>query len=122
MKKLVLSLCVAAGLAGGFAAASARADVGPNDDADSGYQPRYRHREYAEERGYREEVYEHCRPARVYIVERGCPVRRVVYFDPYGRCFYPAGPRRVYVENYYYNYPHLSRHRPRFGVSFNFGG
>ncbi len=124
MKKLLLCLCAAAaGLAGGFGATAARADVGPYDDGDYGYQPRYRHREeYREERGYREDGYARCRPDRVYIIERGAPVRRVVYFDPYGRCFYPAGPRRVYVENYYREYPRFYHPRPHVGVTFSFGG
>ena len=125
MKKFILCLCTAAGLIGVFSAPAARADVGPNDDGDYGYQPRYRRREYREEyreREYRDEGFEHCRPARVYVIERDCPVQRVVYFDPYGRCFYPAGHRRVYVENYYREYPRFYRPRPHVGVTFSFGG
>lgn len=125
MKKFMLCLCAAAGLAGGLGVTAARADVGPyENDGDSAYQPRYR-REYREERPervYREDVYAHCRPERVYVIERDCPVRRVVYFDPYGRCFYPVGPRRVYVENYYREYPRFYRRRPHVGVTFSFGG
>ena len=121
MKKLLLGLCAAAGLAGVFGAPAARADYG---DEDYGYRPRYRHheeyREYREERPYREQ---RCRSESVYVIERDCPVRREVYFDSYGRCFYPAGPRRVYVENYSREYPRYYRHRrPHLGVSFNFGG
>ena len=126
MKKFILCLCTTAGLFGAFGSAAARADVGLNDDdRDYGYQPRYRRREYREEyreREYRDEGFERCRPARVYVIERDCPVRRVVYFDPYGRCFYPVGPRRVYVENYYREYPRFYRPRPRVGVTFSFGG
>lgn len=123
MKKLVLCLSAAAALCGVFGhPAAARADVGPYDDGDYGYddRPRYRHhREYREEN-----VYEGCRPRRVYVVERGCrrPVRRDVYFDPYGRCFYPVGPRRVYVETYHHEYPRFYRPRPNVGLSFTFGG
>ena len=123
MNKFLLGLCAAAGLAGVFGAPAARADYG---DDDYGYRPRYRHREEAayredrEDRTYREP---RCRSERVYVIERDCPVRREVYFDAYGRCFYPAGPRRVYVENYYREYPRFYRHpRPHVGVSFSFGG
>lgn len=140
MKKLILCLCAAAGLAGTFATAPvARADNERySEEEDSGYRPRYRYREdYREDRRYRrrehrrhDHGYDHCRRGQVYIIERGGPVRREVYFDPAGRCFYPAGPRRVYVENYYHEYPrhfhgHGHRHhhsRPRIGLSFGFGG
>ena len=123
MKKLMLCcLCAAAGLSGVFGLSAARPDVGPNDDDDGdyGYQPRYRHRQYRESRD--EGYYAHCRPERVYVVERDCPVRRDVYFDPAGRCFYPVGPRRVYVESYYREYPRFHRRRPHVSVGFNFGG
>ena len=120
MNKPMLCLCAALGLAAGvFGSPAARADVGPNDDGDYGYQPRYRRHEYREERV---EVYERCRPAPVYVIERGCPVRRVVYFERDGRCFYPVGPRRVYVENYYREYPRFYRPHPHVGVTFNFRG
>ena len=121
MKKLILCLCAAAGLAGVLGVPAVRADVGPNEDRDYSYQPRYR-REYREERIYRDDGYEHCQPARVYVIERDIPVRRVVYFDPYSRCFYPVGPRRVYVENYYRQYPRFYRPRPHVGLSFSFRG
>lgn len=127
MHKPILCLCAALGLAiGVYGTPAARADVGPYDDGDYGYQPRYRrHEEYREQRENREDradVYARCRPARVYVIERDCPVRRVVYFERDGRCFYPAGPRRVYVENYYHEYPRYHRPRPRVGVTFSFRG
>ena len=124
MKKFVLCLCTFAGLTGVFGLSpAARADVGPNDDdGDYGYQPRYRrHEEYRDVR--HDEGYAHCRPQRVYVVERDYPVRRDVYFEPSGRCFYPAGRRRVYVEDYSREYPRFRHHhRPHVGVSFSFGG
>ncbi len=45
-------------------------------------------------------------PRRVYVIESGVPVARVVYFDRAGRCYRPHGPRRVYYETYYTSYPH----------------
>ena len=126
MKKTMFCLCAALGLAAGvFGAPAARADVGPNDDGDYGYQPRYRRHEYREERDRcddRADFYARYRPARVYVIERDCPVRRVVYFERDGRCFYPVGPRRVYVENYYHEYPRFYRPRPHVGVTFSFRG
>ena len=124
MKKFILCLSAIAGLVSVSGSHSLRADVGPYDDGDNDYQPRDRYREERRERrDYREESYAPCRPERVYVIERDCPVRRVVYFDPYGRCFYPAGPRRVYVNNYYREYPRSYRHRPpHVDVRFGFGG
>ena len=125
MNKPILCLCATFGLAAGlFGSPAARADVRPKDDGDYGYQPPCRH-EYREERDCREDrevVYERYRPARVYVIERDCPVRRVVYFERDGRCFYPVGPRRVYVENYYHEYPRFYRPRPHVGITFNFRG
>ena len=75
---------------------------------------------------------------RVYVIESGVPVARIVYFDDYGRCYRPYGARRIYYETYYTSYPHwyrrhhrgyydddyyYRRHRgPRVGFSFGFAG
>ena len=121
MKKLILCLC-AAGLTGVLGLSAARADVGPNDDDDGdySYQPRYRHHE--EYRESRDEGYAHCHPDRVHVVERDYPVRRDVYFDQSGRCYYPSARRRVYVEDCPREYPRFRRHRTHVGVAFSFGG
>lgn len=124
MKKFTLLLCAVAGFAvlGGT---TVKADRGEED-----YEPAPRaRREYRE---YREHDHDECR--RVYIIENDRPVRRAVYFDDSGRCYYPAGPRRVYVETYYREYPRFYRpyrhtyhggerfydHRPRFSAAISF--
>lgn len=102
MKKLALTLCTLASVCA--FGSIAKADVGPQEDyrdeAPRRYSPRY---EYREDDG--------CERRRVYIIEDDRPVVRIVYFDRAGRCFYPAGPRRVYIENYYTTYPRHYAHR-----------
>jgi hypothetical protein len=71
----------------------------------------------------------------VYIIEEGRPVCRTAYFDDYDRCYTYYGSRRVYVREYYTEYPRHYREyreRPRYyrphayhegrpGISFSFG-
>lgn len=68
--------------------------------------------------------YHHSRSRNVYVIERGRPVYRRAYFDDYDRCYTYYGPRRVYVNEFYNEYPCYYRPRPFFrppGVSLSFG-
>ena len=77
------------------------------------------------------DYYDHYRDGRdrhhsrnVYIIERGRPVYRRAYFDDYDRCYTYYGPRRVYISDYYYDYPRFYHPRPYYyapGVSLSFG-
>jgi hypothetical protein len=79
------------------------------------------------------EARDHYRSRHAYIIERGRPVYRTVYFDNSDRCFTYYGPRRVYVTEFYDEYPRYYRPRyyrsyprpypvyPAPGVSFSFG-
>ena len=119
MKKLLLALTAAAGFCT-FGTVAAKAD-----DSDRDYR---RHDSYREDRhhySYREDRhhdrYRHGRSA--YVIVRGRPVCRDVFFDD-GGCYYYYGPRRVYVSEYYYDYPRYYAPRPYYyrpGVSFSFG-
>ncbi len=60
------------------------------------------------------DAHPYCR--HVYVIEDGCPVRRVVYFDNDDRCYSYYGPRRVYITQYYTEPPvrFCPPPRPRF--------
>ena len=125
MKTLFLALAATAGLAAFGPAAQAQSytrEVRDHGD-----------REVIVERGPKRNLndgydryYNRQRRRTVYLIERGRPVRREVFFDGRGRYYRLIDGRPVsirervfesYPERYYYR-----DGRPRAGISLNFGG
>lgn len=83
---------------------------GPRRNLDDGY-----------DRGYNRQ-----RRRSVYIIQRGRPVRREVFFDGRGRYYEIIDNRPVFIrERVFESYPERYYHRdgrPRGGITLNFGG
>ena len=75
--------------------------------------------------GY-DRYYNHHRRKTVYLIERGRPVRREVFFDDRGRYFQLIDNRPVFIrERVFESYPeryYFRDGRPRPGITLNFGG
>ena len=135
MKKMFLVL---AATAAGFAAfgPAARAQYYEGREARD-YREHRRDRDYDREvvvergpkrnhnDGY-DRYYNHHRHKTVYLIERGRPVRREVFFDGRGRCYQMVDDRPVFIrERVFDSYPERYYYRdgrPRAGFSLNFGG
>ena len=75
--------------------------------------------------GY-DRYYNRQRRRTVYIIQRGRPVRREVFFDGRGRYYEIIDNRPVFIrERVFESYPEHYYHRdgrPRAGLTLNFGG
>ena len=127
MKKLLLAIVATAGLAA-LNPASANAQYYERDGR--GYRG---DREVIVERGPKrnfndgyDRYYNRQRRRTVYIIQRGRPVRREVFFDGRGRYYEIIDNRPVFIrERVFESYPERYYYRdgrPRAGVTLSFGG
>lgn len=126
MKKLILTLAATAGFtAFGLSAAHAQRDYRVREVRD------YGDRRVIVERGPKRDLndgydryYNRHRSRRVYVIERGRPVRREVFYDGRGRYYRRGYGRPEYIrERVFESYPERYYYRdgrPRAGVSLNF--
>lgn len=127
MKKLLLAMVATAGLTA-LNPAPAKAQYYEREGR--GYRG---DREVIVERGPKRNLndgydrhYNRQRRRSVYIIQRGRPVRREVFFDGRGRYYEIIDNRPVFIrERVFESYPERYYHRdgrPRAGVTLNFGG
>ena len=131
MKKLFFALAAATA---GFAAFGPAAQAQYYEGREARDYRGYRDREVIVERdgpkrnrndGY-DRYYNRHRRKTVYLIERGRPVRREVFFDGRGRYYQIIDDRPVFIrERVFESYPERYYHRdgrPRAGITLNFGG
>ena len=126
MKNLLLTLAAAAGFVAALSPAAQAQSYRRLDHGD------YGDREVFVERGLKRNLndghdreYNRNRRKSVYIIERGRPVRREVFFDERGRYYQIIDNRPVIIqERVFESYPERYYYRdgrPRAGITLNIG-